>query len=78
VPGAQQLPVSLSSYPDDAVVSTDVVARILGISKRQVGRLSDSRRGGLRYLRFGPRIRRYCISDVRAYIASRVRGRTTE
>lgn len=68
---AQQLPVSLASYPDDAIVGADVVARALLISPRQVSRLRS-----LPFLRISRRIRRYRISDLRAWIASRVKGRT--
>jgi hypothetical protein len=68
---AQQLPVSLAAYPDDAIVGADVVARALGVSPRQIGRLKD-----LSFIDVSPRCRRYRVGDVRAWIVARTRRRT--
>jgi hypothetical protein len=66
---AAAVPVSLAELPEDALVDAQFVARALGISARQVRRLT-----WLPLVDVSPRVVRYRVSDVRAAIASRVRG----
>ena len=67
----QQLPLSLASYPDDALVGADVVARVLGVSVRQVGRIRS-----LPYVRVSRRVKRHPVGELRRWIAARVHNRT--
>ncbi len=59
---------SLAELPADALVRAEDVARFIGCSARTV------QRAGIPYVAVTPRVRRYRVGDVRAWIADRVRG----
>lgn len=71
MPRTPQLPVSLSAYGDDMLVDASVVARVLGISVRQVGRMRS-----LPYMRASCRVKRYPVGELRRWIAARTRNKT--
>jgi hypothetical protein len=62
-------PISLADFADDVLLTPAVVAKILGVSARQVGRL-----GELPIVEVSPRVHRVRASDLRAWIAARVRN----
>ncbi len=62
-----QVPMSLAELPDDALVDAGFVARVLGVSPRQVRRLE-----GLPVVVISERVHRYRAGDLRAWIAARV------
>jgi len=59
---------SLAELPPDALVRIEDVARFLGCSARTV------RRAGIPYVAVTPRVQRYRVRDVLAWIEARVRG----
>ena len=70
---AEPAPPSLAQLSDDVLLDAKAVARLLGISERQVGRLED-----LPFVYISPRVKRWRVADLRAWIASRVRGGAAE
>jgi hypothetical protein len=66
----QSVPFALSTLSDDALVDARAVARVLGISTRQVSRLAD-----LPVVTVSDRVRRYPVGGLRQWIASRTRGK---
>jgi len=65
-------PISLADFPDDVLLTPGVVAQVLGISARQVGRLAE--RHELPMVEVSPRVHRVRAGDLRAWIAARVRN----
>lgn len=61
-------PRSLSELPPDALVPPGTMARILGVSVRQLGRLNIPR------VVLSPRVTRYRPADVGGWIAQRTQG----
>ena len=58
----------LSELHGDDLVRAEDVARFIGCSSRTV------QRAGIPYVDVTPRVRRYRVADVRAWIAARVRA----
>jgi len=58
---------SLAELPDDALVRIEDVARFLGCSRFTI------RRAGIPCVVVTPRVRRYRVRDVRAWIDAHVR-----
>ncbi|HXI64840.1 MAG TPA: hypothetical protein VNH14_10060 [Gemmatimonadales bacterium] len=59
---------SLADLSPDALVRAEDVARFIGCSARTVHRAS------IPYVAVSPRVRRYRVSDIRAWIEAHVRG----
>jgi hypothetical protein len=59
---------SLAELPPDGLVRAADVARFIGCSARTV------QRAGIPYVAVTPRVRRYRVRDVRAWIEAHVRG----
>ncbi len=60
--------LSLVQLPDDAIATTEQVAKYLGVS------IATVRRSSLPVLRVGPRCPRYRVGDVRAWVREQTRG----
>jgi len=58
----------LCELPADALVRAQDVARYIGASVRTV------QRAGIPYVAITPRVRRYRVADVRAWIAAKVQA----
>ncbi len=59
---------SLAELSDDDLVDVHAVARWVGCSERSVWR------AGIPWVEFTPRVRRFRVADVRAWVAAHVRG----
>ena len=66
--GRRVVGLSLAGLPPDALVRAEDVARFLGCSARTV------QRAAIPYVAVTPRVRRYRVRDVQAWIAAHVRG----
>ena len=66
--GRRVIGPSLAELPPDALVRAEDVARFLGCSARTV------QRAGIPYVAVTPRVRRYRVRDVRAWIETHVRA----
>lgn len=61
-------PHTLSALASEALVRADDVAQFIGCSPRTV------QRAGIPYVLITPRVRRYRVADVRAWISAHVQG----
>ncbi len=59
---------SLATLGDDELVDVETVAHWIGCSARTVWR------SGIPWVAFTPRVRRFRVGNVRAWIAARVQG----